>query len=215
MTKQLLLATSAAILLATPAFAQDNGADKAQSTEAQVRSPRDVTCREITALDTATVPGVLYFISGFKEGERSGGGMQSSDASVSTGSGSNQTADAAGSANTGSAGSTTATANSGNGTAQSADAGSASGAGSSTAGNTPQETTGATSGASTSADSGSSESDPGASSTARISSIHGYFDIPVEQTMIACNAEPDSKASDVIDRNRGMEGSSGGSGSAQ
>jgi hypothetical protein len=217
MRKQLLLASSVAILLTCPALAQDTAGTTDQTASTEARSPRDVTCREITALDTATVPGVLYFISGFKEGERSVSGMRSSDASGSTtGTDMNQAANAAGSTDTSGTNSTANSSTTETATAPTADTDSAAGTDMAVSDSTAQETTGATPGSS--ASTGTDASVSGSGSTAMVSSIQGYFDIPIEQTMVACSSEPDSKASDVLERNRGSNGSSGsgeGSGSAQ
>lgn len=211
MTRHLLLATAAVALLATPAAAQNNpgASNSGQTASSGERSARDVTCRELTALDTATVPGVLYFISGYREGERNSAmtGQQSSDSSGG-GSSMNQSADASGSASgsgSGSGGSTTM-----NQDATGATASGSSGSGSQT-GNTTTGSGSADMAANSGSGAAATTGGTGTGGTAQISALRGYFDIPVEQTMVACRSAPDQRASDVLDQQR----SGGGSGSGQ
>ena len=232
MTKLMIAASGAALLLMAPAaFAQSgantqpdasattsggSGTDMTTGSGSQ-RAARDVTCREITALDTETVRGILYFIRGYSEGERSAGqGMQ---VGAAGGSGSSTSTDMGASTDTAAAGasgsSTTTT-----GAGASTDTAAAGGSGSSTStdmGTSTDTAAAGGSGSSTSTDMGTStdtaaaagtDSDmattgssttAGSGATPQLVAIQGYFDIPVEQTLVACQASPDRTASEVID----------------
>ena len=212
MTKLMIAASGAALLLMAPAaFAQSgantqpdasattsggSGTDMTTGSGSQ-RAARDVTCREITALDTETVRGILYFIRGYSEGERSAGqGMQ---VGAAGGSGSSTSTDMGASTDTAAAGasgsSTTTT-----GAGASTDTAAAGGSGSSTSTDmgTSTDTAAAAGTDSDMATTGSSTT-AGSGATPQLVAIQGYFDIPVEQTLVACQASPDRTASEVID----------------
>lgn len=208
MLRTTLYMATAVALMAGPAWAQDSGGGSSsaqQSANAGGRSASDVTCREITAMDTQTVPGILYFISGYREGERSGmAGDQQAGAQTSA---SDPTAASAegsdGNGQTTATGSTSGSADSGGGTSATAGSGSGgsgatSGADMAAAGSGSSNSGPSDSGTSGSASAGGS----GSGMTPQVSAVRGYFDIPVEQVMVACQAEPESPASDVMDRQR-------------
>tara|TARA_B000000460_G_scaffold131053_1_gene92238 strand:+ start:11812 stop:12678 length:867 start_codon:yes stop_codon:yes gene_type:complete len=84
--------TAICALSANMALAQSESASK--QTTGKEQSPDSVTCADITAMDTALVPGTLYYIAGYKKG---------SDAGMSAGQGGGQSAAAGASGATGSA----------------------------------------------------------------------------------------------------------------
>jgi hypothetical protein len=206
---KLLLLVSAATLIgsaAVPAVAQDSSAST-QATGAQ-RGADEITCQEISTMDTATVPGVLYYISGYNVGREEGmagatGGTASNTTGTTTG-GSD-----AGSGTTAQSGSTTSGSATTDSTA-SADSGTAADTTASTT-NAPAAdasgsgTTADTSGSTTTADSSAAGSSSGTSATAnpQVAMIRGYFQIPVENIVVACRNAPDSRASDVIKQQSG------------
>jgi hypothetical protein len=152
------LATAALALALVPgaALAQDAGASgTAQS------SALDFDCARLVAMDTEVVPGVLYFISGFSQGQREMSGSTSDSSSD----------DAA------------------------ADSSGADASESSDSGETPETTN---PDAAASADSAAANTD--------IAAISGYFEIPVENLIIACEADPTRMVSDVIDEERERRG---------
>lgn len=63
------LTTTACLMLATTGMAQ-TGTDQ-RSTDA-ARTADTITCADIITMDTAVVPGVLYFVAGFQEGNKAG-----------------------------------------------------------------------------------------------------------------------------------------------
>lgn len=172
--------TAVCTLPATIALAQ--GQESGTSGNMGDRSPDQVTCADITAMDTRLVPGVLYYIAGYQEGSRAGmagaGGGQAAGGAEST-SGTTSSASGSDTAMSGtdpsSTGGSPATASNGNAASPSSDA-----AGAATGGS------GATSG--------------GSMNVVRVT---GMFEIPVEQVMVVCGQSPDMKASDAVEQNRG------------
>lgn len=209
MNRMLLLASATALFAtAIPAAAQEaSGTD--QTAGAQ-RGGNDITCREISTMDTATVPGVLYFISGYTAGRddamAAGSGGTASNA---TGSGSGDMTSGA-TAQTGS--DATGSASSGS-TASSADASATEGAAGETTASTSTTQSSDTSGSTTTADAGSTTgqaASDGTTANPQVGMIRGYFNVPVERVMVACQNAPDSRASDVIRQESGS-GASGAS----
>jgi hypothetical protein len=115
-------------------------------------------------MDTELVPGVLYFISGYSQGQRDSGMSDNIDSgSDAADMDENQTSEASS--------------------------------------DTPDS------------DSQSADSDapnPGAAdatgATPEVSAMTGYFEIPVENLIVACEADPDRMVSDVIDDERERHG---------
>lgn len=164
---KLAIAVLALALVPGAALAKDAGASgTAQS------SALDFDCARLVAMDTKLVPGVLYFISGFSQGQREMSGStpdSSSDAAAADSS----EADTSGSSDT-------------------------------------EETSDA-------ADTDTAASADNAASDTDIAAISGYFEIPVENLIIACEADPTRMVSDVIDEEherRGGELSDGPEGTA-
>ena len=157
------------------------------------RSSDQVTCADITAMDTRLVPGVLYYIAGYQEGSRAGmagaGGGQAAGGAEST-SGTTSSASGSDTAMSGtdpsSTGGSPANASNGNAASPSSDA-----AGAATGGS------GATSGEQASA------SGSGSGGSMNVVRVTGMFEIPVEQVMVVCGQSPDMKASDAVEQNRG------------
>jgi HdeA/HdeB family len=185
----------------------------------------EITCREIVAMDTATVPGVLYFISGYRAGQQDamqpgaiqqggmqqggmqqGGGAASADAGAAGGDG--QTVGAGGAAtDTAAAGSPSV----GEGSdamrqANEAAAGNTAGAvtdmGGADAAGRPMQNQGTAASAIGQEGGGMA----GGGGQVQVSRVAGYFEIPVEQTIVACQQSMDQRASDVIEQQRGQAG---------
>lgn len=68
------LATAAGLLMASTALAQTGSGQTPadQETMKGHRTADTITCAEITAMDTAVVPDVLYFVAGYQEGNKAG-----------------------------------------------------------------------------------------------------------------------------------------------
>lgn len=64
------LAAMTAVCTLPAAMALAQGQEGASSGSMGERSPDQVTCADITAMDTRFVPGVLYYVSGYREGSR-------------------------------------------------------------------------------------------------------------------------------------------------
>lgn len=93
-----LTATAACIVTAGMASAQsDQGADSQGD-----KSPDQVKCHEIVTMDTAVVPGTLYYIAGYRHGSDKAGAMEGSTDASASDSGSTAT-DATGTDTTGDA----------------------------------------------------------------------------------------------------------------
>lgn len=184
------------------------------------RPAGEVTCAEITAMDTATVPGVLYYISGYRAGQRDAG-MAGATADAGDG-GATGTAGESMSADAGAAAADEDTAAAGTDM-------------STTASTTPDAETGGMTDETAGADTDTAAADPGAAGGAdasgapddtdmaaagteqtpspaagagagsggagqmQLGSIRGYFEIPVEQTLVACRDAPDSRVGDLMD----------------
>lgn len=237
---------------ANQASSSNSGGNSQSGGANMQREASDVTCRELTGMDTATVPGILYFISGYNAGSQkgmNGQAMNGGQMNAGQGAGSADNNMAASGNSSGSSAATTNADNSSstagsatNNAANSSDA-SASTAGTTTSTDLTNSGKSGSSGASASADnSDTSNTSASKSSTAtdttsdnsaangnagaktgtaggtmRVSALRGYFDIPVEKTVVACRNAPDSRASDVIKQQGGSasgnasDGSSGSS----
>lgn len=184
---------SALALASAPALAQtstDSTSGSMTSGSMSGQGGADITCAELTAMDTAVVPGTLYYVAGYNRGQQdSMGGMQSGDSMTGGTTGTTS----GGTAGTGTAGTGTT------GTGTSTD--------STTSGSTTSGST--TSGSTTSGTTGTGMSDgSGTGGTAQIGRISGFFEIPVEAVMRVCGETPERNVSDVVDEQRGMSGGS-------
>ena len=195
MTRSIASTTTALLLaLALPAGAQTSGQSEpagqsgqaGQMASAGQRTSDQLTCADIATMDTAVVPGTLYFIAGYQEGRGMGMGQSEGDAAITGATGTAATAGAADQSGSGQAGATTGT-----------DAGGATGlAGTGTATTGQDATGGSDSGATTG----------GASAQPQIAMVSGFFEIPVEQVMRVCAETPERSVSDVV-REEGGQGS--------
>jgi hypothetical protein len=192
MTRLIGSTTTALLLaLALPAGAQTSGQSEESGQADQMaatgqRAADQLTCADIATMDTAVVPGTLYFIAGYQEGRGMGMGQREGDAEITGATGTAATAGAADQAGSGEAGATTGT-----------DDGGATGlAGTGTAA-TGQDATGG---------SGSGAAAGGAPAQPRIAAVSGFFEIPVEQVMRVCAETPERSVSDVV-REEGGRGS--------
>lgn len=172
MTHRRVVISTAAMLLATTTLAsaqdQSNGAQSSGQ-----NTPDRVTCAQISSMDTATVPGILYFISGYSQGQRNSG----------MGTGGDSTA-----------GGTTGT------------------TGTDTTG-TDTTDTDTTDTDATGTDTTSSEGQTGAAAgTPQIGTITGYFEIPVQELLVACEANPDRPVSEMLDEEGQRQGAGGTTG---
>ncbi len=163
---------------------QQTAQDQSGGGSQQDKSAGDITCAEVTALDTAQVPGMLYYISGYDEGSKGG-------QSGSGGSSQNDSSKAGGSASSGASGDTSGTQASGS---DSGDTSSQSG-GSGSAG-----ASGGSGDASQSGDSGGANASSGSADSSQVNVVRvsGFYEIPIERTMLACGETPDKRAGDVV-----------------
>ena len=138
--------------------------------QAGQKRPSDITCRELTTLDTRAVPGVVYYISGYSKGEKDGSAASAgmSDRSASSAASDKSASNKAGSS-------------------QSASAGSSSAAG------------GSASASSGTSQSGSSQSGA-TSGNPTVMAVPGYYQIPVQEVLVTCRETPESRAADVIEQ---------------
>lgn len=187
MNRRFTLPVYTAILtcsLGVGAYAQDSSSNSAPAS--QGKSAKDVTCAELSSMDTATVPGVLYFVAGYSEGERSArqSGMSSSnggDASASTSEGSGDSSESSSTADS----PTPSDAETSSATPDSAGADSS---------KTTSDST---------ASSGSTDTD------VQIGRLTGYFNIPVQDVVIACESDPDRTISAILtEKNTGQSSDS-------
>lgn len=205
------IATVGMATMGLPAYAQSSntsGQDQSTSTDqasgqaSGQRNADEITCRELTAMDTKTVPGVLYYISGYRAGQQNGS-MGSNSASGTSG-----TSNANGTSSSGTAAGNAATDNSsssGTSASGSTDTSKNNAASGSTSGSTGDN---ANSASSTTASKSATSGKSGSGATAQISSIRGYFDVPVQRVMVACGKAPDNTVSQTLDTERNNAGSS-------
>lgn len=165
-----LTATAACILTASMASAQ-SGSDTASDTTGTDKTPDQVMCRDIVMMDTAMVPGTLYFIAGYHEGndqamkggaEGATGAAASDSGTVPPGTDTTATGDAA------ATGTESDSSDMATDTAQP---------------DMPASGTDATA------------SDNGQMQVAHIS---GFYEIPVADVLTVCTETPDRKVSDVV-----------------
>ncbi|HEV7275865.1 MAG TPA: HdeA/HdeB family chaperone [Devosiaceae bacterium] len=166
-----LVGASAVILAASTlgSYAQDGSAEQGASNQ-QNNDPLMLTCAELRTMDTATVPGVLYFVSGYSAGQQGAGGPTSSDTDAG-----------------------------GSGDAAQNDA-------QSDASETEGDQTGSDNGGS---DAPMAESGAADSGQVEIGRIAGYFNIPVEEVTVACEADPDRPVSELLGEESRRQGASG------
>ncbi|MCQ0970454.1 hypothetical protein MLD63_08465 [Paracoccus sp. TK19116] len=207
-----ILSTSAlCTLLAGTAFAQSTDTTAGASGE---KSPDTVTCAEIIAMDTALIPGALYFITGYGEGHQASGASMSDAGAASAGSEAEQgsTDEMNGSSSAGGnavaetmangvEGDTTAatsgSTDTGAGTDQAesdaSDAQSAAPAAEMADSIEPQSSSEATDGAM------SQDASGAASNTqAEVVRITGLYEIPIEEVVTFCGESPDMTAMDAV-----------------
>lgn len=173
----LVALASAALIAGMPALAQNDttGSTGGGSTADQM------TCAELTRMDTAVVPGTLYFVAGYSRGQQDSMNLTQQ---VQSGSSGTDTSTTGTDTSTTASGGTDAT---GTGSATSADSSSA--------------TSGTDTGSADTA--GTTDTSGG---TAQVASLSGYFEIPVESVMTVCGESPDRAVSDVVDEQRGGAG---------
>jgi hypothetical protein len=183
-----------ALALALPAGAQtSDGTGQTGQDGMGQRTADQMTCADIATMDTAVVPGTLYFIAGYQQGRDSG--MQEGSADLTGVTGTSATTGAADTAGSGSsAPATTATGDSatagGTGATGSTDSSGSATPESGTAGST--ETAGTTGQGSEGSASSDTVGQP------QVAAISGFFEIPVEQVMRVCADSPDRSVSDVV-----------------
>lgn len=205
------ITTTACLMLATTAMAQS---DAGQTNAAGEKTADNITCADIVSMDTAIVPGVLYFVAGYHEGNGSGasdsqadmsqttsntetGGAESSDPTMSDpGNSDIATYNPA----------TSDTASSGSGSSGAADAtGSASDtteAGAASSGTSAAASSGDTATSSDTSQAASAENGADTSTSGddkmRVMRVAGLYEIPVEDVLTVCNDSPDDKVGDVV-----------------
>lgn len=166
------------ILAAVPAVAQNDMTGSAASGAGSTAD--QMTCAELSRMDTAVVPGTLYFVAGYRRGQEDS--MNLTDR-VQSGS-----SDTTGTDTTAATGADTTT--------------------TTDSGATTDGTSDGSSESSTMTDNTDTEGTQDMSNgTAQIGRLSGYFEIPVEQVMTVCGESPDRPVSDVVEEQRGMNGS--------
>lgn len=180
MTKAHLIGATAAILATSTlgSYAQDGGAGQGGSNQ-QSNDPLALTCAELRTMDTATVPGVLYFVSGYSAGQQGAAGAGAMSSETGAGGADAGTSDSGGAAQDGSQSDTS---------------------------DSESASTGSDSGGSDMAATEDGNADGG---SVEIGRITGYFNIPVEQVTIACDAEPDRPVSELLGEESRRQGASG------
>jgi hypothetical protein len=189
-THLLAMSGSALMLLSAPAaFAQTETGATAGG------DPSSITCREISAMDNEQVRGILYYIQGYNEGQRGAGttlGSVGGAAGTDIGTGT----DTAGAMDTQTdlgTGADTDTAMTGTtGADVDTDVDTAFDAGADT---DAAATTGAVGAAGTTGATGQFVAGLGT----------GYFEIPVERAISACESEPDARVVDILQRERTVQ----------
>jgi hypothetical protein len=211
--RQILTTVSAAalasLLAGWPAAAQQEEGEEVGAPEdaadwgtaEDARGAGEITCRELTLIDTATVPGVLHFIAGHRAGMEEMAGMDDARAAMDEAG----TADAGterdpatdGAALPGDDAETDAA-------EEAAETDAAEDAAETDAAEDAAEPDAADEAAEADAADAAAEAgdaDPAADG-ATIVQVRGFFEVPVEQTLIACSADPDARAADVIEEQR-------------
>lgn len=183
MKTQLMTATAAAFFLGlgSAAIAQDPATTPGATLSAS--NPSQVTCSELTAMDSNRAEGFLYFIAGYHQAERFGTTTTGMDTGSAPGT------DAASTAATG-------TGTAGTGTTATDPAATA---GTDTAATTLPSDSGAA------ADTTGATAATGTAGAEQFSSM-GFVDIPVAQIMSACEGEPQARVADLLQRELGQGG---------
>lgn len=171
---------SLVVLAGAPAFAQSDNAGGTETGEG--KSPDEIVCAELTQMDTAIVPGTLYFLAGYNRG-MSDSRELSGDAGMGDASGSTS-------------GDTSGTASATTGTEGQKDT---SGSTDTTA-SADTGTTGSGTDSATDTDTGNVQAGmPGAR-------VSGFFEIPVESIITVCAEAPERQVSDVVEEQNSTSG---------
>lgn len=172
------LSGAVAAMLALPVLAQDTG-NSASGTENDTAKGTDITCAELTQMDTAVVPGTLYFVAGYRSGVSDS--MNLTDRVQSEYPTTNSTS-VAGSSDTAATGNAT------------------------TSGETSMSSTTGTAsqsqGTSSTTENNASASN-NAEPSAQVRRLSGYFEIPVANVLTVCGKSPERSVSDVVEEQRG------------
>lgn len=190
---------TAAMIAGAPAMAQtDTTGSTASGAETR---PDQITCAQLTQMDTAVVPGTLYFVAGYDRGTSDS--MNLSDPTgtatdLSTTTGTDTATSTTGTDSTSTTGTTTDLS-----TATGTDTATST-TGTDTTSATGTDTTASTTGTETASTTGTTGSDTGA--TPQVGRLSGFFEIPVETIVTACADAPERSVSDVVEEQRGMSG---------
>lgn len=198
------LTTAACLLVGTSALAQTGAGHSGagQTATDGARSADTITCADIVSMDSAVVPGVLYFVAGYRQGSQTGmnatgtTGTNGAQSMTDTGTGNSASTDS--SASTGTTGDTSASAMTGT-TDQSADTSGAADTtmdSSAASGDSANSTMSDTGSASASADDAMNANDQ-----MRVMRVTGLYEIPVEKIMTVCKDTPDDNLGDVVRQN--------------
>jgi len=220
------MTTTACLFMATGALAQTSSE---QGSTDGTKSADTIKCADIITMDTAVVPGVLYFVAGHQEGSKAGMNNAASDGSQTmsdTGTSDTMASDTTASGtDSGTSGSATAD-SSGSLTTDTTGVGVTDTTGLGATGTTDSGATGTTDTLATgtdtttdtalddaTTDSATTDSTMTDSATAgatdgsdmgdqmRIMRVAGLYEIPVEEVMTVCNQTPDENVSDVVEQN--------------
>lgn len=168
----------------------------ADGSNGTMKSSSDVTCEELSRMDVAMVPGVLYFIAGSEHGMNAAKGSGAMD---SSGNSAGMDQSAASTSGTDTSGTATGSATTSTDTT----------AGSDTSASSSSTTMDQGSSTTASGDTGTTGSDTtsGGDQMADMSSgavpIMGFYPIPIKETIVACGKEPTRKAADVMKEQHG------------
>jgi hypothetical protein len=188
-TSHLISSLVALSVAAAPGLAFAQSQNQGGAAGAQMANPQDITCAQLTALDTAVVPGILYFLSGYSAGQRGqvGGNAASTTGDVSSATPDGTAGDATQSAEANQTGSATNQQPAQDQDMDTAQAGSATGddaADPTTTGSTGQ-------------------------GNVQVGRVAGYFEIPLQEIYIACQQNPGSQVSQLLDEESRRQGASG------
>lgn len=186
MTKSILVASLSVLALAgaAPALAQSSSGSTTNDTmKSNANDPRSMTCAQLSAYDTATVPGVLYFLSGVQAGQRMNGGSGAMNNDASSNESAMKSADA-GNANDMKADKSSPL--------KSADASDSSKSNHSNSSNA----------------NANAKSSSGQNPALEIGRLSGYFTIPVQQLITACATDPNKNVAQLLDEQSKNAGNS-------
>ena len=195
---KIFMASGSSLLIASTAFGQTISNLESMGPS---KTAETLTCADIITLDTEVLPGVLYYVAGYQQGNKSNNDSSTVGATqplVGTGTASTGASDsttsstAANSSKTTEAGGSSSTAKFSDGAAEQT---------STATEPVTHKEPGVTAEGIIKKNTGKTMNEADSDDRVQIANVAGLYNVPVEKILAACREEPQDKSSDVIKQN--------------